>query len=284
MDLAASPPLPAAPAPPRADFADWLSPMLVKELRQGVRTRMFVFVFILLQLFMLLDLILSLLVTANHDDASEGTILFWLMVAVPLLLVVPLGGLNAIGGEIKGNTLELIFLTRLTAFRIVVGKWFALFSQSLLLVCAVLPYLVLRYFMGGVNLANELMLLAGILFGSALLTALATGVSAFPTRLMRPLAAVGGVFAFIFGAEFFFNVIVRGRMGSVLPGPMEVLTVLCFGAILLLLTLDAGAARIAPPAENHSAVMRGSPAWRCCSRAWRNWPRAARSACRSARS
>ena len=77
------------------------------------------------------------------------------MVAVPTLLIIPISALNAIGSEIRGNTLELIFLTRLTALRIVVGKWFALFAQSLLLVCAVLPYLVLRYFMGGVNLTSR---------------------------------------------------------------------------------------------------------------------------------
>ena len=253
MEAAALPP-PAAL--PRADFADWLSPMLVKELRQGVRTRMFVVIFILLQVAMLLDLSLSLLVAASHLDASDGTVFFWLMVSVPVLLVVPLSGLNAIGSEVKANTLELIFLTRLTAFRIVVGKWFALFVQSLLLVCAVLPYLVLRYFMGGVNIAGELLLLGTLLVGSALLTALTTGLSAFPTRLVRPLAAVGGIFLFFFGAEFFFTVVVRGRFGAVLPGWVGIGTTLLWAAILLVLMLDVGAARIAPPAENHTGFMR----------------------------
>ena len=75
---------------------------------------------------------------------------------LPVLVVLPLNGLGAINGEIKANTLELIFLTRLTAFRIVVGKWLAIFVQCLLFICAVLPYLVLRYFIGGINLAAEL--------------------------------------------------------------------------------------------------------------------------------
>ena len=46
--------------------------------------------------------------------------------------------------------------------------------RAALLVCATLPYLVLRYFMGGVNVASEMLLLGALLFGSALLTALAT--------------------------------------------------------------------------------------------------------------
>lgn len=244
------------PAPLRADFADWLSPMLVKELRQGVRTRVFVLMFIFLQCFMLLDLVLSLLVAASGLSTAEGSYFFWFMVAVPTLLVIPMSGLNAIGSEIRGNTLELIFLTRLTAFRIVVGKWFAMFSQSLLLICAVLPYLVLRYFMGGVNLASELLLLGAMLVGSALLIAVATGVSAFPTRIVRPLSMVGGIIAFFMGMQFFFSFFLRGRMSSSLPDMIAVLTALICSVIVILLMLDVGAARIAPPAENHSAAMR----------------------------
>ena len=51
--MSATTALPTLPAPPAreagADFPDWLSPILVKELRQGVRTRVFVTLFILLQ-------------------------------------------------------------------------------------------------------------------------------------------------------------------------------------------------------------------------------------------
>ena len=248
-------PAPAAIAP-RADFADWLSPMLVKELRQGVRTKMFVAVFILLQVAMLLDLSLSLLVAASHLDASEGTIVFWVLVCVPVLLIVPFTGLNAIGSEVKANTLELIFLTRLTAFRIVLGKWLALFAQSLLLVCATLPYLVLRYFMGGVNIAGELLALGTALVGSALLTALTVGLSAYPTRLVRPLVAVGGLFLFFVGAEFLFMVVLRGRMGTSIFDWLGIVTALLWATLLMGLLLDAGAARIAPPAENHTGFMR----------------------------
>ena len=247
----------AAPsALPRADFADWLSPMLVKELRQGVRTRVFVLVFIFLQAFMLLNLVLSLLIAATGISTSGGSFFFWLVVGVPTLLIIPSSGLSAIGGEIRGNTLELIFLTRLTAFRIVVGKWFALFAQSLLLVCAVLPYLVLRYFIGGVNLTSELLLLAAMLAGSALLIAVATGFSAFPTRIVRPLTVVAGLFVLSSGVNIMGVFYFGGRGASSSPDLAGIGTALICAAILILLMLDVGAARIAPPAENHSAAMR----------------------------
>ncbi len=255
MENAAILPTPPAVAS-HADFADWLSPMLVKELRQGVRTRLFVAIFILLQVAMLLDLSLSLLVAANHLDASEGTVFFWIVVSVPTLLVVPFTGLGAINSEVRANTLELIFLTRLTTFRIVFGKWLALFSQSLLLVCATLPYLVLRYFMGGVNLAGELLLLFTMLIGSALLIAATVGLSAFPTRVIRPLAAVGGIFLFFAALNIFFDGFLRSGLGSTLPSWTGIGATLVWSTLLVLLTIHAGAIRIAPPAENHAGVMR----------------------------
>ena len=76
------------PAPPAgADFPDWLSPMLVKELRQGVRTRVFVALFILLQVAMLLTVSLTLLVAAHGLDTSTGTGFFWVFVGLPVLVV-----------------------------------------------------------------------------------------------------------------------------------------------------------------------------------------------------
>ena len=237
------------------DFPDWLSPMLVKELRQGVRTRVFVMLFILLQVAMLMTVSLTLLVAANGGGTEAGTAFFWVIVAAPVLLILPLGGLGAINGEIKANTLELIFLTRLTAFRIVAGKWFALFTQCLLFVCAVLPYLVLRYFVGGVNLAAELQVLGWMLAGSAVLSAFTTGISAYPLRIVRAVSVLIGT-ALVFGFAAISETMSRGSALSVGPDAVMVVTVLGFGAIVLLLMLEIGAAKIAPPAENHSAVIR----------------------------
>ena len=92
----------------------------------------------------------------------------------PGSLLVSLG---AVGNERKANTLELIFLTRLTARRILTGKWLALVAQTVLLVCAVLPYAVLRYFLGSVDLGAELTAIALLLLGSAVLSGVAVGFS-----------------------------------------------------------------------------------------------------------
>ncbi len=254
-----SPPAPALPGasalPAGNDFPDWLSPMLVKELRQGVRTRVFVTMFILLQVAMLMTVSLTLLVAANGGDTQAGTGFFWTVVGLPILFVLPLSNLGSINGEIRANTLELIFLTRLTAFRIVAGKWFASFTQCLLFVCAVLPYLVLRYFIGGVDLAVELAILGWMLLGSAVLSAFAMGMSAYPPRVVRALTAL-----FIMGGLSLLgpvvDVVIRGATPGTAVGPALIVGALCCAGLVTGLMLEVATARIAPPAENHSAAMR----------------------------
>ena len=238
----------------KTDFADWLSPMLVKELRQGVRSRAFVSTFILLQAAMLLNVLIGLS-NADSDGAEESTIFFWVLVGISVLFILPMSGLNSVGNEIKANTLELIFLTRLTALRIIAGKWLAVFAQAVLLVCAVLPYLVLRYFMGGVNLTAELIALATMLGASAVFSAVTIGLSPYQTRVVRGVLVVGFVFL-IWGSAgpFLF-----GRVG--MGGPLGwsrwlIVPVVACAVILLWLMLEVGASRIAPGAENHAAAKR----------------------------
>src|SRR5271163_850828 len=123
----------------KKDFGDWLSPILVKEIRQGFRSRVFVSAFLLIQGLMIFCVVLGLVFAAG--DFTEGSsVFFWIIICLPLLLIMPSHGFGTIGNEIKGNTMELLFLTRLSAWRIVAGKWTAIVAQTILIVCSILPY------------------------------------------------------------------------------------------------------------------------------------------------
>jgi hypothetical protein len=178
-----------------------------------------------------------------------------MIVGVPLLLVMPFSGLSAISREKTANTLELIFLTRLTARRIVFGKWVAIIAQTLLLLSAILPYAVLRYYLGGVDIASELTDLAWMLAGSALLTSFTVGISPVMGRLGRVLMPVGMLIALqIFGVitAVTASPVVRGGRDG-----WQFYTVLALQSIfLMLLMLEVGSEKIAPAAENHSTPKR----------------------------
>ena len=241
--------------------SDWLSPILIKELRQGLRARVFEGSFILLQVLMVLTLIGSLIAQTDRspspDDAAMLTGLFWTMVGIPVLVVMPLRGAGALRGEIDGNTLELMFLTRLSSWRIVVGKWAALFAQTCLLVCAVLPYIMLRYFLGAVELVMELRIAFFMLALSGLLMGLTVALSAFRSRVMRGISYMTP-FLLLWLGPAFYGILFAMRSAGFARGPGLgwMAAALVFGFIVLLYCFEVGAARIGPAAENHETRKR----------------------------
>ena len=231
----------------KKDFGDWLSPMLVKEIRQGFRSRIFVFAFLLIQGLMIFCVVLGLIFSSG--DFTEGSSwVFWTIICIPLLLIMPSHGFGVLGNEIKGNTIELLFLTRLSAWRIVVGKWTAIVAQTILIICSVLPYAVLRYFIGGVNLLTDLEALGWLLFASALLTGVTIAISPFYRSMLAKLfLPVLTLFLLWMLAAFLEGVSLRHAS---MTNTFLITAVL--GPLFLLLMFEIAVARIAPPAENHS--------------------------------
>ncbi len=178
--------------PALTDFPDRLPPMLVKELRQGLRTRTFVALFLALQA-LLAVILLAAAGARTYDDAGPTlSRVIFLLFALAVLVIQPLRGMTAVSSEVRGHTLDLIVLTRLSAWRIVLGKWVALVGQSALLLAAIAPYLILRYFFGRMDLFAELLLLGGIFLASMFLTAVTVGLSGSPSLVVRGLLPVLG--------------------------------------------------------------------------------------------
>ena len=237
------------------DFAAWLPPMLVKELRQGVQSGVFFWTFLLFQAALFLLFSLQVLVV-DAEPAAVGpfTFFFWLAAVAGVAVLVPLRGLGAIGGERQGNALDLLQITRLSATRIVVGKWAALVAQSGLVAATLLPYLVIRYFFGGVDVLHDLVGLGSILAAAAFVAAAAIALSTLPMwlRIGSGLAAGGAVF---FGLVAILEG-VFGRSFFSWMGWETVAGLLALAAVYTVACLEFSAARIAPPAENHALRQR----------------------------
>ena len=242
------------------DFPDRLSPMLVKELRQGMRARGFTMVFLGLQ--GLLAFILLTTGAALESDgagsAASGTI--FTLFAIAVLGIQPMRGSNALSSEITSNTIEMMVLTRLSAWRIVFGKWIAIVSQSALLLATIIPYLILRYFFGGMNLLGEMVLLALIFLTSMALTALMVGFSATTSKLARILPIFGIIILANIGSAFFS----RGRFGGgsaffTLSDWHSIVAIGCYVTFISYAgwcALSHGTSVIAPAAENHTTIRR----------------------------
>lgn len=246
-----------------SDFPDRLSPMLVKELRQGMRTKAFVGVFLALQI-ILGVILLSAGAAASSDDAGEtiSNIIF-IFFSIAVLIIQPMRGITALSSEVKGNTIDMMVLTRLSAWRIVTGKWASIVSQSALLLVTIIPYLILRYFFGGMNLVGEIVFLAVLFLSSAALTAVTVGLSASGSVILRsvlpmialPIGAYSLLMALMFGA---FG---GGGMSTFFALDTEesrifVSIYLAVCAYYGFFMLSTGTSLIAPYAENHSTLRR----------------------------
>ena len=236
-----------------AQFADWLPPMLVKELRQGLRTHMFVGAFVTLQVAMVSLLGFQLLAArdgggTNLDDDLEQYL--WIAIIFMLAVVMPLRGLMAISEETKGGTIDLVQLTHLSSVKIVLHKWLALISQTMLLVIAMMPYMVLRYFFGGDDVWFNVLALGWLTLISISLTAVCIAVSSAGTVGRLLVIGVIGFPGFIMASEFVEN---RDSLTSGGP-PVLSLAYLLLAAIIVALTLASK--QLSAPGENGTTRFR----------------------------
>ncbi len=244
------------------DFPDRLPPMLIKELRQGMRAKTFVGIFLGLQAFLALLILVTGVATGSDraGSAISGIIFFTFSIAV--LIIQPLRGLSAVSSEVQGNTLDMMVLTRLSAWRIVLGKWSSIVIQSALLLVTIIPYLILRYFFGGMNLVGELMSIILIFVTSMGLTATTVGFSASSSKTLRVMLVIGGGMIVFGGFNFMLiSLVGPGRFSFSLSRFdsetwIGIFCYLAYAAYFGGSMLSLGASLIAPAAENHATVRR----------------------------
>ncbi|MDB6120556.1 MAG: hypothetical protein JWO08_4337 [Verrucomicrobiaceae bacterium] len=237
-----------------SDYPDWLNPMLVKELRQGLSKGMFTGVFVLVQVVMILFLGVRLLTADADVDQYLGGFMDGVLktgLGMIVLLMLPARGLAAIQEEKKIQTLELVQMTRLNSQRIVWGKWVAIMSQILLFTVAVMPYGVLRYFLGGMEILDTLVSLGGMLLMSMTATAFCIWLSTMGAGV-RGLAVLFLVIGFQFA-----TIRVMGLGSSFSLFPNDALAGIFSAIVSTVFLLTMASSRIASVAENHAVILRG---------------------------
>lgn len=245
-----------------SDFPDRISPMVVKELRQGLRTRLFVGVLAILHVL----LVLLMLISGSSGNDAAASAWFDSIITLVLCAILPLRGFSAMADELKSGTLDMLVLTRLSSGRIVFGKWASITSQSLLIALSILPYVVARYVFGGVDLFGEMLMLFYKWLAGAVVAA---AVVALSTQRQFWLRAVLIGLPLLIGGCGMFSYIMLARMGGAagmplrgflsatsIAGPWSVLLIVAAAAWLIFFFLSLGATRHAPAASLLAVVKR----------------------------
>jgi len=245
------------PANDLRDFPDWLSPALVKDLRRGLKLKGFSFTF--LALIIALTFLLAATILSGSGSATVMGFV-WLPVALALLIVQPTRGLSAIPEERNLQTLPLIQLTRLNAFRILFGKWSALAFQTGLLTISLIPYMVLGHFLGGFEFTQNVLILLLFTGFSLILTAITVALSVIKIAIVRTLMGLAVIGPFLI-------TMLSGGIGSMFGGSFGIfdasilagilLVTILLGTFMVFYLISSGASQIAiAGAENHSTRRR----------------------------
>lgn len=248
-------------APVITDFPDRLSPMVVKELRQGLRTRLFGGVLVTLHLM----LVLLTLMSGGAENTAAVSGWFDGIITLVLCIIMPLRGFSAVADELKSGTLDMLALTRLSAGRIIFGKWAAIASQSLLLMLSIMPYVVARFVFGGLDLFGEV---AALFYKWLAGLVLAAVIVALSTQRQFWLRAVVVFLPLMMTGCGAFSLIIMSRMGGGMSsgrvftfftksgGGSTLLLVVALAAWAVFFFLSLAATRIAPAASLLSVVKR----------------------------
>lgn len=177
--------------------------MVVKELRQSLRRTSFVYPFIGIHIFATIAIYAEFQLNLGLGGGGKAAVLlwdpdhigpFWWVAMSVCGVLMPLAGFFLMPQEIEEGNHELLLLTTLTRWQIVFGKFLMLWGLSLLTFVSLLPYVVIRYFIGGIEWFQELANAGTVLSVAAVLCAGTIAASGF-----GHLASKFGVFAlFIF--------------------------------------------------------------------------------------
>ncbi len=117
------------------------------------------------------DLPFGIGMKARNEWGESTYLLLILLQGVLIISVIPSLFAGAITRECEGNTADALWLTSLTTWSVVLGKYCASLAILLLMLLAGIPVMALLFFFGGISLCKLLLAEAMTLLGGAVLSA-----------------------------------------------------------------------------------------------------------------
>ena len=151
-----------------------MNPLLIRTLRQEVRNRAFLGIYLAL---LAAGALTSAVVAASNDGERPGQILFVILSLAStgaLWFYQPLTAYRAMAREREDDTWDLMELTGMSPGRIARGIVATSLVQGLFILAALAPFLAVAYLLRGVDVVTLVIFLAGALAGALSLGALAT--------------------------------------------------------------------------------------------------------------
>ncbi len=184
-------------------FGDHCNAIVVKEVRQSLKSRQFVGTFVLLLLVAWGGSIFGITMTGDsieYGSSAEGFfILFFLILCVASLVIVPFAAFRSIVEERAENTLELVQITAMSPRQIVWGKSLSALVQVLVYFSAITPFIAFTSLLPGFDFVRTMFNLGILLVVSFAFSSVGLAIGAqTKNRISQAFGSLGViVLAFI---------------------------------------------------------------------------------------
>jgi hypothetical protein len=247
------------------DLEQYLNPVLVKEVRQALRSKRFRGSFGFTVMAGLIVAISVLLANASSAAIRPvGGIFFvgtFSCLAVAVLSFVPLNTFNSMGAEFEENTFDMLVISRLKPRQIILGKLLASGALALMHFSAFGFFIVFAFLFGGIDPTVVFFSLPALAVLALTASSLALCLSSLSqkrmVRVTLTLLLAAICLGLVFGTIGF--VMATTERGIDLTGDDE-LQAIVFALVAAItvtsLSLGVGASRLAHPEENRSTSLR----------------------------
>jgi hypothetical protein len=139
---------------------DWINPIVVKELRQAVKSRVVVALLMVvlgLELFLVGMFLMFREAKAGSGNVDwtagrEAFLILQGVLMVALMLLVPAYACVRLAGEHSDNNVDLLFISTLSPHSIIAGKFFAALVLAFLIFSLSAPFMTFTYLLRGIDI------------------------------------------------------------------------------------------------------------------------------------
>ena len=243
-------------------WSERFNPILVKETRQALKSRQFVWSFFLLLLAVVVWTLWGMVIGEDEKESMGPRLLhgYLIILGFPLGIVVPFATFRSLLNEFDDGTISLISISTLSSWQIVLGKLGSTVIQMVVYLSVLAPCIMFTFLLQGVGIDQMVLSLGFCIAVSLLLSSLGLFLASIVrTRFLSILTSIAfivltawlyWVWWFLAGAmAFSFS----GEMAPATPGgQFAIFSIGMLIATSLFLLLATAASQISFASDNRS--------------------------------
>lgn len=248
--------------------SEFCSSILVKETRQALKSRQFIWSYCLLLLcvgiWTIMGLTLSAELSGVNYRAGQALLCgFWVILGFPLGLIIPFGAYRSLAREFEDGTIQLISITTMKPYQIVMGKFGSALLQMIIYLSVLAPCILFTYMLRGVNISQISIGLIICVGGSICLTIVGLFLAgAVQSRALG--IGISVLFVLFLGWLYYFWCVLSIELtsyGQSIDWSNPEFTAIVFNFVAILgslaiLLLVTAASQISFPSDNRSTPIR----------------------------